>query len=157
MIIWPSLAPGAVGADDLPVCRDNGGYHGGMRKITTLALLALLACTSFAAHAADLPAASRTEIDALLSRLGASGCQFNRNGTWYSSADARAHLAKKFNYLVEKKKLDDTEQFIKLAATASSMSGKPYQVRCGDAQPVASHIWLANELQTMRAKAAPAK
>lgn len=129
-----------------------------MRTTNILAvILVTLASASSPAFAADLPATSRAEIDALLNRLGTSGCQFNRNGSWYSSAEAKAHLAKKLNYLVEKKKLDGTEQFIKLAATSSSMSGKPYQVRCGDSQPVASQTWLATELQTIRAKAASPK
>ncbi|MDR7048832.1 hypothetical protein J2X54_001280 [Duganella sp. 3397] len=116
-----------------------------------------LATTASPALSAELPATSRAEIDTLLNRLGASGCQFSRNGSWYSSADARAHLAKKLNYLLEKNKLDGTEEFIKLGASSSSMSGKPYQVRCGDAQPVASQVWLTNELQAIRTKAAPAK
>jgi len=129
-----------------------------MRTTNILAvILVTLASASSPAFAADLPATSRAEIDALLNRLGTSGCQFNRNGSWYSSADAKAHLAKKLNYLVEKKKLDGTEQFIKLAASSSSMSGTPYQVRCGDSQPVASQTWLTTELQTIRAKAASPK
>ena len=129
-----------------------------MRTTNILAvILVTLATAASPTFAADLPATSRAEIDALLNRLGTSGCQFNRNGSWYSSAEAKAHLAKKLNYLVEKKKLDGTEQFIKLAASSSSMSGTPYQVRCGDSQPVASQTWLTTELQTIRAKAAPPK
>ncbi len=107
--------------------------------------------------AAELPAASRTEIDALLNRLGSSGCQFNRNGSWYGSAEAKMHLTKKLNYLIDKKKVDGTEQFIALAATSSSMSGKEYQVKCGAAQPVPSGTWLKTELQAIRARQAPAK
>lgn len=129
-----------------------------MRITNILAvILVTLATAASPTFAADLPAKSRAEIDALLNRLGTSGCQFNRNGSWYSSTDAKAHLAKKLNYLVEKRKLDGTEQFIKLAASSSSMSGKPYQVRCGDSQPVASQTWLTTELQTIRAKAASPK
>lgn len=129
-----------------------------MRITNILAVIFVtLATAASPTFAADLPATSRAEIDALLNRLGTSGCQFNRNGSWYSSTDAKAHLAKKLNYLVEKRKLDGTEQFIKLAASSSSMSGKPYQVRCGDSQPVASQTWLTTELQTIRAKAASPK
>lgn len=129
-----------------------------MRITNILAvILVTLATAASPTFASDLPAKSRAEIDALLNRLGTSGCQFNRNGSWYSSTDAKAHLAKKLNYLVEKRKLDGTEQFIKLAASSSSMSGKPYQVRCGDSQPVASQTWLTTELQTLRAKAASPK
>ena len=133
-----------------------------MRTTNTLAFtlalaLSTLATTASPAFAADLPATSRAEIDTLLNRLGASGCQFNRNGSWYSSTDARAHLAKKLNYLVEKKKLEGTEQFIKLAASSSSMSGKPYQVRCGAAPAVASEAWLTEQLRTIRSASAAAK
>jgi hypothetical protein len=128
-----------------------------MRPLHTFLVAAILASTTVAVSAADLPATSRFEIDALLNRLGASGCEFNRNGSWYSSPDAKAHLTKKLNYLVEKKKLDGTEQFIKLAASSSSMSGKDYLVRCGGAQPVASQAWLLAELRTIRSTHAPAK
>lgn len=117
-------------------------------RSTALSLILLTTvCT-----AADLSAASRAEIDTLLNRLGNSGCQFNRNGNWYNSAEAKAHLTKKLDYLIEKKKVGGTEQFIELAATSSSMSGKAYQVKCGAAQPVPSSAWLNAELQVVRTK-----
>lgn len=128
-----------------------------MRLLPTFLFAATLASTFAPAFAVDLPATARIEIDALLNRLGASGCEFNRNGSWYSSPDAKAHLTKKFNYLLEKKKLDGTEQFIKLAASSSSMSGKDYLVRCAGAQPVASQSWLLAELRTIRSTPAPAR
>lgn len=124
-------------------------------KVRSAIPLLMLAMSS--SMAAELPAASRTEIDALLNRLGSSGCQFNRNGSWYGSAEAKMHLTKKLNYLIDKKKVDGTEQFIALAATSSSMSGKEYQVKCGAAQPVPSGTWLKTELQAIRARQAPAK
>ncbi|MQA21153.1 DUF5329 family protein [Rugamonas rivuli] len=117
--------------------------------------LLMLAMSS--SMAAELPATSRAEIDALLNRLGSSGCQFNRNGSWYSSAEAKAHLTSKLNYLIDKKKVEGTEQFIALAASTSSMSGKDYLVRCGTAQPVPSSAWLKSELQSIRTKQAPPK
>ncbi|MES2164667.1 MAG: DUF5329 domain-containing protein [Pseudomonadota bacterium] len=119
--------------------------------------LPLLVFAMSSSMAAEMPAASRAEIDALLNRLGSSGCQFNRNGSWYSSTDAKAHLASKLDYLIDKKKVEGTEQFITLAASTSSMSGKDYLVKCGTAQPVPSGVWLKGELQTIRAKQASAK
>lgn len=117
----------------------------------------LLVFAMSSAMAAELPAASRAEIDALLNRLGSSGCQFNRNGSWYSSAEAKTHLEGKLNYLIDKKKVEGTEQFITLAASTSSMSGKDYLVRCGSAQPVPSSAWLRTELQSIRTRPAPTK
>ncbi len=118
---------------------------------------ALLVFAMSSGMAADLPAASRAEIDALLNRLGSSGCEFNRNGSWYNSTEAKAHLTSKLNYLIEKKKVEGAEQFIALAGSSSSMSGKEYLVKCGTAQPVPSSAWLKTELQTIRARQALAK
>jgi hypothetical protein len=130
-------------------------YHAAMRSLKFL-LLPLLIASLSPVMAADLPAVSRLEIETLLNRLGSSGCQFNRNGSWYNSVDAKAHLTKKLNYLIDKKKVEGTEQFISLAASSSSMSGKDYLVRCGSAQPVASEAWLKHELQAIRSKPAMA-
>ncbi len=45
--------------------------------------------------AAETPRVTRAEIDMLLKKLQISDCQFNRNGTWYTSAEAQSHLSQK--------------------------------------------------------------
>jgi len=115
--------------------------------------LLLLTLTSLAT-AAPLPPAARAEVDALLTRLQASGCEFNRNGSWYAGGDARAHLLKKLDYLEGKDMVKTTEQFIEHGASSSSMSGKPYLVRCAGKAPVESAKWLTAELQAVRASRA---
>ena len=121
------------------------------------ALVASLACALIAsAGAAPLPPAARAEVDALLTRLQASGCEFNRNGSWYGGADARAHLLKKLEVLEGKDMVATTEQFIARGASSSSMSGTPYLVRCAGQAPVESAKWLTGELQAVRARAASA-
>ena len=102
------------------------------------------------ASAAPLPAAARAEVDALLTRLQTSGCDFNRNGSWYAGEEAKAHLLKKLDYLEGKDMVSTAEQFIERGATASSMSGKPYLVRCAGKAPVESAVWLRAELQQVR-------
>ena len=62
------------------------------------------------ADAAELSSSAQTEIDALLNRLGASKCQFYRNGSWHSGSEARDHLQMKFDYLVEKGLITDSEE-----------------------------------------------
>jgi hypothetical protein len=114
-----------------------------------LPALALAAC--LAATAAPLPPAARAEVDALLARLQSSGCEFNRNGSWYSGTDAKAHLLKKLDYLERKDMVKSTEQFIERGASGSSMSGKPYLVRCPGKAPVQTAQWLTAELQQLRA------
>ncbi|MFG6459056.1 DUF5329 domain-containing protein [Roseateles sp. BYS96W] len=119
-------------------------------------LFALAAgCALGAALAAPLPPAARAEVDALLNRLQSSGCEFNRNGSWYAGAEARAHLLKKLDYLEGKGQVQTTEQFIALGASASSMSGQPYLVRCAGKPAMPSAGWLSSELQQLRTIRAP--
>jgi hypothetical protein len=62
---------------------------------------------------------------------------------------AWAHREKKLNYLESKNMVNSAEDFIDLAATKSSMSGRAYKVRCAEgAQP--ARTWLKRELQRQR-------
>ena len=120
-------------------------------SLFTFAKAALAAACIAAAPAHAAPqAATAIEIDGLFSALLTSGCEFNRNGSWYSSQKASEHLHRKYDYLLKKGLVTTTESFIELAATKSSMSGKPYQVRCGNAQPVSSQSWFTNKLNVLR-------
>ncbi len=101
-------------------------------------------------HAATLTSANKSEINALLLVLKTSGCQFNRNGTWYSSQAAETHLARKLDYLVSKSAVASTEQFIERAATKSSVTGQAYAVRCGNGPSIPSKVWLSRELNILR-------
>ncbi len=116
-----------------------------------LSALALLFSTLHA-QAAPTPAPIRAEIDALMGKLVASGCQFDRNGSLHSGAEAKRHILRKLDYLEGKRTLQSTEQFIELAASQSSISGKPYVVKCGSAPAVPSQQWLLTQLQDLRAK-----
>lgn len=99
----------------------------------------------------------KAEIEALLASLQASGCQFNRNGSWYTGAEAKDHLLRKLEYLEGKGTVQSTEQFIELAASRSSASGKPYQVRCGSESPMESGLWLTRQLSIIRPVAGRSK
>lgn len=117
-----------------------------------IAILTTVFCTT--ASAVPTAAPVRAEIDALLGKLQSSGCQFNRNGSWYSGAEAKSHLLRKLEYFEDKGTVKNTEQFIELAASKSSSSGKAYQVKCGSEGAVDSKQWLTNELAALR-KAKP--
>lgn len=110
----------------------------------------LLICVAAATVAAPLAPAAKAEIDGLLTRLEASGCQFNRNGAWYPAPEAKSHLLRKLEYLEDRGAVKNAEEFIELGASGSSMSGKPYLVRCGSAAPVESGAWLRAQLQLIR-------
>lgn len=115
---------------------------------------ALLASAGYAAEPA---ATAQAEIHHLLVYLERSGCEFFRNGRWHPAADARQHLERKYRYLVEKRLVSSAEDFIARAASESSMSGRPYQVRCGTAAPVPSARWLTDELRRYRSGQPPSR
>lgn len=105
---------------------------------------------ALAASAAELSAVAQKEITQLLDRIEASNCSFNRNGSWYPPMEARKHLQMKLDYMVKRNMLGSTEEFISKAATASSVSGEAYQIRCGTQAPIASAVWLSAELKRIR-------
>jgi hypothetical protein len=113
------------------------------------ALLAALLGSSLAPAALPSTATS-DEVAHLLAYLERSGCQFSRNGKWYDAARAKDHLNRKYHYLLRKGLVRETEDFVRLAATKSSVSGKPYQVRCEGERAVPSETWLAEELARYR-------
>ena len=122
----------------------------------SFALLAGL-LLSLPAFSAPPPAAAR-EIDQLIAALGSSGCEFQRNGTWYPSAKAQEHLRRKYDWLRERDKVANAEQFIERAGTQSSMSGRAYSVRCPGKPVVNSAAWLRARLLEMRkANPSPAR
>lgn len=115
-------------------------------------LLLIVVTVMFAAagHATSVSPAARAEIDALLSRLEASSCTFNRNDTWYPATEAKSHLLRKLKYLEDRGMVRSTEQFIELAGSSSSTTGKPYLVKCGSGAAVESGTWLRSQLDVLR-------
>jgi hypothetical protein len=97
-----------------------------------------------------MPFSARAELLAVLNTLEASGCQFNRNGKWYSGADAKKHLVRKLDYVESKYALKSAEQFIDLAASESSYSGIAYQVKCTGTTSIDSNTWMKRELRSAR-------
>ena len=121
-----------------------------MRRLLTIVPTCIIVV---AAIAAPLSPTARIEIDGLMSKLEASGCEFNRNGTWYSGTEAKSHLLRKLKYLEDKGIVQSTEQFIESAASTSSMTGQPYLVRCGNGVSIQSGTWLLSQLQAIRSSA----
>lgn len=123
------------------------------KPILSAVLIAVLFYSAPSLYAAPLSAGTKEELNQLLARLEKSGCQFNRNGSWYSGAEAKAHLQRKFDHVEKKTPAKTTEEFIDLAASKSSSSGEAYQVKCPDQAAVPSANWLLGQLKTLRAVA----
>ncbi|MEG0194767.1 MAG: YfeK family protein [Stenotrophomonas sp.] len=117
-------------------------------KYFPLVALALAFAPGIAGAAPSADA--RREIAQLIGSLDGSQCQFQRNGSWYGPADARAHLQRKYDYLLKKDMVDTAEQFIERAASQSSMSGKAYRIRCPGQSEQTSAAWFGARLQALR-------
>ena len=122
-----------------------------MNRVFQAALLFVnLLTAGSTSWAAGPSTAASAEIQQLLAFVANSSCQFNRNGTWYPAPEASAHLAEKERYLAQRGQIASAEDFIAKAATKSSMTGKPYTVRCGSEPPIGSNEWLTAELRRLR-------
>ena len=106
----------------------------GSIRMSRFAIALLCLALAFPASSAP-PSATAGEIEQLISSLGASGCDFQRNGSWYPAKKAEEHLRRKYEWLHERNLAATAEQFIERAGTKSSMTGRAYQVRCSG-QPV---------------------
>lgn len=115
-----------------------------LMMVTGICLLAMILGLPVSA----LSQAAR-EISGLLDFVEHSACTFVRNGAEYPGSRARAHLEQKLNYLESKNRVKSAEDFIDLAATKSSLSGRAYEVRCPEGVQPAG-IWLHQELQRQR-------
>jgi hypothetical protein len=109
---------------------------------------ATMVCTP--AKAVQAPQAMHAEIGELFKRMQAAKCQFNRNSSWYSAAEAREHLTKKLVYFEDRGAIRSTEDFISVAATKTSLSGKQYLVQCTGMAPLESNLWLQEQLKDVR-------
>lgn len=90
------------------------------------------------------------EINHLLGLIEESGCEFYRNGTWYDAQQAQAHLRGKFDLLAASDQIKTAKDFIEKAASNSSMSGRPYQIRCAGAAAMTTNQWFSAALTRFR-------
>lgn len=99
---------------------------------------------------ADVPPEQVKEVEHLLSFLEHSNCTINRNGSEYPAIKGVAHIESKYNYFRDD--INNTEDFIRLSATKSTMSGKYYMVSCPGEKSIKTQDWLLDELKRFRLK-----
>ncbi len=116
-----------------------------------IAFLTLLLLISSSVCAQSPSPVTTQEVGQLFAALRQSNCEFSRNGIWYNAQKASDHLQRKYDYLLKNGLVTSTEAFIEHAATKSSMSGKPYQVRCGKSPAQSSQLWFTSKLKALRA------
>ncbi len=109
-------------------------------------------CTAQPVLPAEPLAAERSEdpeIAYLLAFVERSDCVFIRNDTEHGAKDAARHMKRKYDQ--SREKIHSAEEFIALAATKSTLTGKAYLVRCPNSPAVPAAEWLSEHLARHRA------
>jgi hypothetical protein len=89
-------------------------------------------------------------IQYLLDFVKNSQCRFYRNNKEHSAGEAAAHMQRKYTHF--KNKIETPEDFIRLTATKSLMTGRLYYVVLTDGKKVTSAAWLLHVLEACRQK-----
>lgn len=98
----------------------------------------------------------RSEVEALLGYVEhLEGATFIRNGDEHRAQEAAGHLKMKWGRL--EKKITTAEDFIRLCASKSSLSGERYKVRFADGSERFCDELLLEKLKDLRAEAARRK
>jgi hypothetical protein len=112
-----------------------------MRGVICLLVLSI----AVLAHAADSMSVEGRKIDYLIASIETlQGAQFIRNGTAYDAKQAADHLRLKLR--TAGSRVVTAEDFIRLCASVSSVSGIPYQIRFADGRVVSSQAYLRQKL-----------
>jgi hypothetical protein len=105
-------------------------------------LIVTFAGQTFAAESLD------QTIDYLIDYVGKSNGTFIRNGASHTPAEAVAHIKAKYEHF--KPQIKTPEDFIRLAASKSLLTGKPYLLRTPDGKEMHLDLWLTNALKEHR-------
>jgi Family of unknown function (DUF5329) len=116
-------------------------------SVTSKALIVLLltALVGGPAHAAELNPFERQKINYLIASVETlQGAQFVRNGKSYDAKAAADHLRLKLR--AAGSRVTSADDFIRLCASVSSITGLPYQIRFSDGRTVTSEEYLRQQL-----------
>ena len=113
-------------------------------------ILALTVGAAPAVRSADGTNKSAHTIQYLLDFVKNSDCQFYRNNKQHTAGEAAAHMQKKYEHF--KDEIKTPEDFIRLAATKSLISGKAYYVKLKSGEKITSEAWLLKALEIYRVK-----
>jgi hypothetical protein len=88
----------------------------------------------------------------LLHHIETSNVTFIRNGTEHTPSEAGAHIKAKYEHF--KGQIKTPEDFIRLSASKSLLTGKPYLVRTPAGKETLLADWLTEALKAHRAQTA---
>jgi hypothetical protein len=99
---------------------------------------------------ADVSPDQQAEVGYLLDKIKTSICIMERNGEQGSGQMAHDHIMRKYEYYRDD--IQTTEDFIRLAATKSVLSGKYYMIYCENQPGMRLGDWLQQELAQYRSR-----
>jgi hypothetical protein len=114
------------------------------RPLLTFVLLFTFAAQTLARESLD------QTIDYLIDYVAKSDATFIRNGVSHTPAEAVAHIKAKYDHF--KGEIKTPEDFIRLSASKSLLTGKPYLVHTPDGKETHLDAWLTEALKTHRAQ-----
>ena len=120
-----------------------------MKKVIPVFLISLiLGCPiAWADKMADGKKLAAT-INYLLAFVETSDCTFIRNDKPYTAKEAAGHMQRKYDHF--KDEIKTPEDFIRLSASKSLISGKPYMVKTKGGRMLKSETWLLEALAAYR-------
>jgi uncharacterized protein DUF5329 len=87
-------------------------------------------------------------IDYLLDLVAKSDATFVRNGQTHNPQEAASHIKAKYEHF--KSEIKTPEDFIRLSASKSLLTGQPYLVRTVDGKEMHLDAWLTEALKKHR-------
>src|SRR5438067_6264384 len=118
-----------------------------MRRWLISVFVLLAICSAVPARAAE---SLEQTIAFLLHRIETADATFLRNGQTHTAKEAVEHVRAKYERF--KGQIKTPEDFIRLAATKSLLTGQPYLVRSRDGKEMPLNAWLSNALREHREK-----
>jgi hypothetical protein len=112
-----------------------------------LHLVVALSCFALSAQIARAESLDDS-INYLLNYVASSNATFIRNGQTHTPQEAVDHIKAKYEHF--KKEIKTPEDFIRLSASKSLLSGQPYKVRTADGKEMRLDAWLTDALKKHR-------
>jgi hypothetical protein len=120
-------------------------------RIFLITALLVFLGSAIGLRADDMPAGEKAKIEALLSHIGGlANAKFIRNGKDYDAKSAAKFLRGKWE--ANEKKINSAADFIAVAASCSSTTGKPYMIQLKGAPPTPCAEYLTAQLKHLEKK-----
>ena len=118
--------------------------------VKNIVVIALAVLVLFAGAVSAQDTIEKKKIEFLISVVeNLKGAQFIRNGTEYNGKEAAEHLRVKLQKAGDRVRTAD--DFIRLCAAKSLLSGKPYMIRSSDGKTIKSEEFFREKIKEYNA------